>query len=548
MGKINVLVGANNSGKSSVLQALQFATSVAQTAKLYSQTTKFDKNSVWATSVYPDQLIYSPVKDPYVLAKGGILKGDINLGISVAFVEDSNEKVTATFRKGKNKNIAARFEGETVGQHLASLENPFCMYVPGLAGIPFEEEIRTVGIVRRIAAKGDSNTVFRNVINLLSQDAEKWELFLSDLKVIFPAIDLTISANPNVDASIDVRFQLNPSDPMLPIDLAGTGVLQAIQIAAYVNYFKPALLLLDEPDSHLHPNNQRALATLLVSLSDRTETTILISTHSRHLMSALHEDARFFLVKNGAISSSPYDHYIGLLELGALDEYDHIKNGDLKYVILTEDSSEMSRKYLRGILESSGFGRNEFQVYSYNSVSKIESAKMFASFLLNINPNLTVIIYRDRDGLYDSEIQAIKGQIEFDSRVKCVVAHFNDIEMYYCNACHIVKICNNEGLQLAERDAIALISEAMAEAEDESKRKFYAHRVEMAKQGRKDPGDAMIVAEAAFSEDKTAYAYGKKVAGLLKAKLQQKFGRNIDIYQSTDQIMDVQFSGIHSAA
>ena len=183
LGKINVLVGANNSGKSSVLQALQFATSVAQTAKLYSQTTKFDKNSVWATSVYPDQLIYSPVKDPYVLAKGGILKEDINLGISVAFVEDSNEKVTATFRKGRNKNIAARFEGETVGQHLASLENPFCMYVPGLAGIPFEEEIRTVGIVRRIAAKGDSNTVFRNVINLLSQDAEKWELFLSDLKV-----------------------------------------------------------------------------------------------------------------------------------------------------------------------------------------------------------------------------------------------------------------------------------------------------------------------------------------------------------------------------
>ena len=156
----------------------------------------------------------------------------------MAFVEDSNEKVTATFRKGRNKNIAARFEGETVGQHLASLENPFCMYVPGLAGIPFEEEIRTVGIVRRIAAKGDSNTVFRNVINLLSQDAGKWELFLSDLKVIFPAIDFTISANPNVDGSIDVRFQLNPSDPMLPIDLAGTGVLQAIQIAAYVNYFK----------------------------------------------------------------------------------------------------------------------------------------------------------------------------------------------------------------------------------------------------------------------------------------------------------------------
>ena len=333
---------------------------------------------------------------------------------------------------------------------------------------------------------------------------------------------------------------------MLPIDLAGTGVLQAIQIAAYVNYFKPALLLLDEPDSHLHPNNQRALATLLVSLSDRTETTILISTHSRHLMSALHEDAKFFLVKNGTISSSAYDHYVGLLELGALDEYDHIKNGDLKYIILTEDASESSRQYLRGVLESSGYDRGEFQIYSYNGVSKIESAKMFASFLLNINPDLTVIIYRDRDGLYDSEMQTIKEQIEFDSRVNCVVAHFNDIEMYYCNACHIVKICNIEGVQLTEQEATTLISEAMTEAEADSKRKFYTHRVEIARQRREDTGNAMAVAETAFSENKMVYAYGKKVAGLLRAKLQQKFGRNIDIYKTTDQITDVQFSRIHS--
>lgn len=548
LDKINVLVGANNAGKSSVLQALQFTTSVAQTAKLYSQSAKFDKDGMWATSVYPDQLIYSPVKDPYVLAKGGILKEDAHMGISVSFTEDTGESVVATFRKGRNKNIAARFEGQIVGQHLSSLESPFCMYVPGLAGIPFEEEIRTVGVVRKIAAKGDSNTVFRNVLNLLSSDVAKWKLFLTDLKAIFPDIEFQINANPNVDGFIDVKFRLSETEPMLPIDLAGTGVLQATQIAAYVNYFQPSLLLLDEPDSHLHPDNQRALATLLISLSDRTDTTIVISTHSRHLMSALHGDAKFFLVKNGVISSSDYNHYIGLLELGALDEYDHIKNGDLKYVILTEDASEDSRKYLRGVLEASGYLRSEFQIYSYNSVSKIESAKMFASFLLDINPDLTVIIYRDRDGLYDSEIADIKEKIEFDSRVKCVIAHFNDIEMYYCNAGHIVRICQAEGLPLAEQDAATLIGEAMCEAEEVSKKKFYTHRVDKAKQDRADTGVAMVEAESAFGANKTIYAYGKKVAGLIKAKLQQRFGKNIDIYKPTELILDNQFTDIHSAA
>lgn len=548
LDKINVLVGANNAGKSSVLQALQFATSVAQTAKLFAQNVKFNRDGIWATSVYPDQLIYSPVKDPYVLANGGVLKEDITQAIKISFTEDTGESVTATFKKGKNKNLAARFEGETISQHLASLENPFCMYVPGLAGIPFEEEIRTVGAVRKIAAKGDSNTVFRNVINLLFEDQEKWVLFLDDLKAIFPAIEFKISAKPDVDGSIDVNFRLYENDPFLPIDLAGTGVLQATQIAAYVNYFKPKLLLLDEPDSHLHPDNQRALATLLVALSDRTETTIIISTHSRHLMAALHEDAKFFLVKNGEISASEYDHYIGLMELGALDEYDRIKSGDLKYIILTEDSSEDSRKYLRGVLEASGYSRNEFQIYSYNGVSQIDSAKMFANFLLNLNPDLTVIVYRDRDGLFDEEIADIKRKIEFDSRVKCVVARFNDIEMYYCNSSHIISICHSIGLNIVEQDATMLIAEAMQEAEEDSKRKFYTHRVNKANRERKDAGAAMIEAEKAFASNKTTYSYGKKVAGLVKAKLQMKFGKNIDIYQPTAQISDQQFTAIHSVA
>lgn len=548
LARINVLVGANNAGKSSILQALQFSTSVAQTAKLYTQGIKFDKEGIWATSVYPDQLIYSPVKDPYALSKGGILKEDIDKCISVAFTETGDECVTATFRKGKNKNIAARFEGKTVGEHLASLENPFCMYVPGLAGIPFEEEIRTVAVIRKIAAKGDSNTVFRNVINLLSKEHSKWERFLLDLKNIFPEIELDVKADPNTNGFIDIKFRLNETDPLLPIDLAGTGVLQAIQIAAYVDYFQPALLLLDEPDSHLHPDNQRSLATLLISLSDRTETTIIISTHSRHLMSALHDDAKFFLVKNGVVSNSDYNHYMGLLELGALDEYDHIKNGDLKYIILTEDSSMDSRKYLRGVLEGSGYSKDEFQIYSYNSVSQIDSAKMFASFLLDINPNMKIIIYRDRDGLYDDEINTLKQKIEFDSRVKCVVAYYNDIEMYYCNANHLVRICNSLGLTLAEQEAAVLIAEAMNEAEEDSKQKFYNHRMTKANRERQDTGRAMLQAEAAFAADRMVFAYGKKVAGLLKAKLQQRFGRNIDIYQPTADINDSQFTVIHTAA
>ena len=547
LDKVNVLVGTNNSGKSSVLQAIQFTTSVAQTTQMSSTRPKF-KNDVLSTSVFPNQLIYSPVKDPYSLAKGGVLKKDEAQAIHVSFEDESGEIVNATFRKGNNKNILTKFTGSIVGRKLLSVDRPFCMYVPGLAGIPFEEEIRPVGVVRHISAKGDSNTVFRNVLFRLHQ-GDAWDVFMQDIRSIFPFIQIDIDAREDTDGLIIVSFRFADDEEYLPIDLAGTGILQAIQIAAYVNYFRPEILLLDEPDSHLHPDNQRLLASMMLRLAERDDTTIIISTHSRHLMAALREDASFFLIHNGEVSTDEYDHYAGLLELGALDEYDDIKNGRLQYVVLTEDSSIKSRRCLEKVFEGSGFSNSEYKIYSYDGVSKIESAKMFAQFLLDLNESIQVIIYRDRDGLYDEEIEQMRQNIEFNDRIKCVIAEMNDIEMYFCNKEHIKTVCDRIGITITEDEITTIIAEAISECEEESKAKFYAHRIDIARRNRNaDTGAVMVEAERVFSNDRVKYIYGKKLSGLITCKLQFKAGQNINIFEVSPAIKDIKLESIHSAA
>lgn len=57
-----VLIGANNAGKSSALQALHFAVSVAQTAKLVGEGVNWAKDK-FQVSFNPTQLLYSPVAD-----------------------------------------------------------------------------------------------------------------------------------------------------------------------------------------------------------------------------------------------------------------------------------------------------------------------------------------------------------------------------------------------------------------------------------------------------------------------------------------------------
>lgn len=251
---INLLIGSNNAGKSSIQQAIQFTVSIAQTTA--------QQNARWSqdrcpSSLSSESLIYSPLRDIEALAPAGRLQTALEHAIKVTFNETTSSSVT--IRKGKNRNISTSIEGKELGERLQSIENPYSIIVPGLAGIPSAEEYRPPSVVRKAAAKGDSNSVFRNILLLLSEDEASWLTFKRKFQTIFPDYDISVIFDSNVDEYIDARVISN--EVSLPIDSCGTGILQAIQILAYYYLYKPSLLILDEPDSHLHPNNQRILAS-----------------------------------------------------------------------------------------------------------------------------------------------------------------------------------------------------------------------------------------------------------------------------------------------
>src|SRR5262249_39049301 len=72
LGDVTLLIGANNSGKSSILQAIHFAVSLAQTARLVGEGVAWRQDK-FELSFNPSQLLYSPVADVLSLATGGTL-------------------------------------------------------------------------------------------------------------------------------------------------------------------------------------------------------------------------------------------------------------------------------------------------------------------------------------------------------------------------------------------------------------------------------------------------------------------------------------------
>jgi hypothetical protein len=170
---VTLLIGANNSGKSSILQAIHFAVSIAQTARLVGEGVAW-RQDTFELSFNPSQLLYSPVADVLSLATGGTLLEPRASQIEIELKAEGGASTIVGLRRGRNRNIAVSIAGRSIGEQLMDLPQPFTVYAPGLAGLPKEERFMSPGVVRRIVARGDANLTLRNVLRMLNDDPPAW--------------------------------------------------------------------------------------------------------------------------------------------------------------------------------------------------------------------------------------------------------------------------------------------------------------------------------------------------------------------------------------
>lgn len=265
LAPLNILVGGNNAGKSSVLQGIHFSVAAAIASRIAEKDT------------YPqDSLLYCPAHNFENLRHGAPYRNQANfsyLTIKAEFPGDDKETShTIRVYRGRNEGnvgcIRSTEKGGQVGLGLAvsNSDKLFSIYVPGLAGIPQSEQFRTESVIRRGVASGDANMYLRNVLLQIKNKGLLDDLH-KKMRSLFDKFYLFISFDPKRDIYIDVQVSVTGViGRKCPLELIGTGVLQALQIFSYVTLYEPRLILLDEPDSHLHPDNQSLLAETLRSL------------------------------------------------------------------------------------------------------------------------------------------------------------------------------------------------------------------------------------------------------------------------------------------
>src|SRR6218665_3010056 len=99
---VNILVGGNNSGKSTIIQAVHFAFTLFQSLTISNKWPAKEKASL---TISPNELIYIPSEDPYSLGHGGRLLEDADKAITITFTFDSGDKIKLAIRKGRITNL-----------------------------------------------------------------------------------------------------------------------------------------------------------------------------------------------------------------------------------------------------------------------------------------------------------------------------------------------------------------------------------------------------------------------------------------------------------
>ena len=457
---------------------------------------------------------------------------------SVEFIGETDDSNVASYRveiyKARNHgSVGVERSGTfpSFGQVICDSSRLFSVYVPGLAGVPHTEEMNGYASVFKKAAGGEANLVFRNIIREIHDRGEIEKLQKHLEPVLGEPVTFQVKFDPATDVYVDIRLKMGSApkaSDFLPVDLWGTGVMQVTQLFAYIILFRPALLLVDEPDSHLHPSKQKLLARAFETIAEEFDCSIVLSTHSRHLITSASEDANVVWLRDGQIVSSDDRELAELLmEIGALDQFD-IEAPEI--LVCTEDEKPFAlEQAVRKLnLES------KVELLSINGVGqkRVLHAIKDVAGLLSSAPR--IIVHRDRDFLTDEELEISSDEF-ISNGMEVFCPRLCDVEMYYALPSHVSVAAGISTDQAGDHYSFVL-HDVMSELRS----KFVAKRRAAIKIFWPDgggPNTAELWAEGDLPED--TQVYGKAFLATLKKRLGPVKGPALTDYPSEEFVREL---------
>lgn len=246
---ITYLVGKNNSGKTSILEALKFRGDQSQ------------ENFLRSSDVINDNICFSCFDESNNLVqklipvrKGSfILKNDMDKGKDQKDL--SRHLVFIPSRRYWNSSVL----------NFWSLEQMECN--------TYNSQLR------QKTEQIDGSNFVASIFYAIEKNESIYDEFIKIIRKVFPNFESFTIVNED---KASVMYKIKENEILHRVDFLGDGVSSVMMIIAMLLTYKKRIIIIDEPELSLHPDAQRKFERVLAEFAKTMQ--IILATHSSYMV------------------------------------------------------------------------------------------------------------------------------------------------------------------------------------------------------------------------------------------------------------------------
>ncbi|WP_454849724.1 ATP-dependent nuclease [Rhizobium binxianense] len=527
----NILVGPNNAGKSSILDALRLFADVQRFAsrripflKSYADigvcATYDATNSIFSVTIENICRNYSSEYAEIIVTNENGSKLHININpekFPEVFIETEN-------KIQKNKNFFSKCFPERV------------IVVPTLSQFEEGEKPNDPEYVRSVEYTRLAARNFRNIWR--NKNEQEFAEFRELVSLHWQDIDIQ---PPELNGSYPPQLQMYYQEKGRHREIywSGFGFQAWLQMMTqFLRGEENDVLVLDEPDVYLHADLQRRL----FHISKKRFEQIFIATHSAEIMNEANA-ADVILIKPGLLSGSRITSEAGYRSahalLGSSENADFARLVRAKRIIAFEGNDRTLFKRFENKIRKGGVLSDpdtlSIKIGGYEHWRRVDNLAWMFKELFGMEAKIVAIF--DRDYRSDEEISDFEQKLS-GSGVLCRVLRRKEIENYLIEIEPLCRAIREAGrrrdMQLTNEEIVAVI-DAVAESHREDcliDVQSFASKYSSLKRDGRDPSTILKSAKMEFDSDWVNIGFKKRIGGKqfifdLNSRLQNNYGFNI---------------------
>ncbi|MDE0344021.1 MAG: AAA family ATPase [Deltaproteobacteria bacterium] len=278
-----VLAGPNNTGKTTVLQAIA---SWALALRRWRELNDFNRRGGYRFAPLARQAFTAvPLRSFDLLWINRLY--DPKVRVEVELRHSDGWSVVMEFLADSTEQIYVRPRADTSSETLRELDLGV-VFVPPMTGIGIDEPVFQPAKIEQLLGLGRPGEVLRNLLAEANRKEAAWDALQASIVKLF---GYKLLPPDTSGAHIRAEYRMADAEgvvrPHLDIASAGSGFQQVLMLLAFLHTRPGTVLLLDEPDAHLHVILQDAIYHELRTVAARQHSQLVVATHSEVVINSV---------------------------------------------------------------------------------------------------------------------------------------------------------------------------------------------------------------------------------------------------------------------